>query len=139
MSSPKQTRFFSCYKFNKRVQGVGGPFKQFVTELRLLVKDCDYANSEEMVQDHVDFEINSLEVREKLLNNGSDLTLDKTIDIARSHGMAKAQLKSSNHYTIQRDQALHTVSRQFGNHTMTQQKEMQCNDPCTKTCSHRST
>lgn len=32
----------------RKIQGVNEPFELFVTDLRLLVKDCNYANSEEI-------------------------------------------------------------------------------------------
>lgn len=38
-----------------------------MTELKLLVKDCDYANSDEMVRDRIVFTTNSPKVHEKLL------------------------------------------------------------------------
>ncbi|XP_056891952.1 uncharacterized protein K02A2.6-like isoform X1 [Takifugu flavidus] len=91
---PKVNVIFARYMFHQKVQGATEPFEQFVTELRLLVKDCSYNNSEEMVRDRVLFGIYSPKVREKLLSVESDLTLDKAIDIARSHGMAQAQLRS---------------------------------------------
>lgn len=64
-----------------------------MTELKLLVKDCNYANSDEMVRDRIVFATNSPRVREKLLSQGPELTLEKAIDIARPHELSKAQLK----------------------------------------------
>nr|XP_023665899.1 uncharacterized protein LOC111842957 [Paramormyrops kingsleyae] len=46
-----------------------------------------------MVRDHIVFATNSPRVREKLLSQGAKLTLDKAIDIARSHELAQIQLK----------------------------------------------
>lgn len=86
-SCQRQNAIFIRYKFHEKVQGVSEPFEQFVTDLSLLVKDCNYANSEE-IRDCVVFRIHLPIVREKLLNVGSDLTLDKAIDIARSHEIA---------------------------------------------------
>ena len=64
-----------------------------MTDLTLPVKDKK-ANSEEMIQDHVVFEIHSPSMREKLLSVGPELTLDKPIGITRSHKIAQAQLKT---------------------------------------------
>lgn len=69
----------------------GERFDNFVTELKLLVKDCGYANTDEMVRDRIVFSMNSAKVKDKLLNYRLDLTLDRAIDIAQSH--EKAQLK----------------------------------------------
>ncbi|KAK7912921.1 hypothetical protein WMY93_013132 [Mugilogobius chulae] len=47
-----------------------------------------------MVRDRIVFATNSPQVREKLLSQGSDLTLEKAIDIARSYEIAQDQLKT---------------------------------------------
>ena len=88
-----------------------------MTELRLLVKDCDYANKDEMVRDRIVFGIHSPRVREKLLNVGSEVTLDKAIDIARSHELAQAQMKNilRGSTCASREQAVHAV-RQTSKH-----------------------
>lgn len=109
---PKSNVIFARYKFHEKVQGASEPFEQFVTDLRLLVKDCNYANSEEMIRDRIVFGIQSPKVREKLLNVGSDLTLDKAIDIARSHEIAQAQMKTIDGSSSQ-EQAVHTIGKQF--------------------------
>lgn len=46
------------------------------------------------MRDRVVFGIYSPHVREKLLNQGAELTLGKAIDIARSHAVAQAQMRS---------------------------------------------
>lgn len=43
---PKINVTFTRYEFHKKEQGVSEHFEHFVTDLRLLVKDCKYANSE---------------------------------------------------------------------------------------------
>lgn len=42
--TPKANPIFARYTFHEKMQGSGESFKHFVTELKLLVKDCDYAN-----------------------------------------------------------------------------------------------
>lgn len=109
---PKINVIFARYRFHEKTQGATEPFEQFVTELRLLVKDCGYTNGEEMVRDRIVFGINSPKIREKLLNVGSDLRLDKAIDIARSHDMAQAQLRSfASNSASPREQSVHEISR----------------------------
>ncbi len=90
---PKKNTIFARYKFNEKVQGANETLEQFATELKLLVKECDCANEEEMVRDRIVFGIHSPKVREKLLSVGSELTLDKAMDIARSHELALAQMQ----------------------------------------------
>lgn len=57
--TPKANPIFARYKFHEKTQGSGESFEHFVTELKLLVKDCGYANSEEMVRDRIVFATNS--------------------------------------------------------------------------------
>ena len=47
-----------------------------------------------MVRDRIVFGIRSEKVREKLIMQGSDLKLDKSIEIARTFEMSQAQLKT---------------------------------------------
>ncbi|RXN35724.1 Retrovirus-related Pol polyprotein from transposon 412 [Labeo rohita] len=108
---PKANVIFAHYKFHEKVQGECEPFQQFVTDLRLLVKDCNYANSDEMIQERIVFGIYSPKVREKLLNMGSELTLEKAIDVARSHELAQAQLKTiASSMSTSREYAVHAIS-----------------------------
>ncbi len=55
------------------MQGEHESFKQFVTELKLLVKSCDCPHNDEMVRDCIVSATNSPHVREKLLSQGADL------------------------------------------------------------------
>ncbi|XP_073722699.1 uncharacterized protein [Misgurnus anguillicaudatus] len=114
---PKTNIIFARYKFHERIQGATETFEQFVTELRLLVKDCAYADSEEMVRDRIVFGIHSPRVREKLLSVGSELTLDKAMDIARSHEIAQAQLKTF--ANSPHDQVVHAVNTRKESHKRT--------------------
>ncbi|RXN11580.1 Retrovirus-related Pol poly from transposon [Labeo rohita] len=94
-------------------------------ELRLLVEDCAYADSEEMVRDRIVFGIHSPRVREKLLSVGSELTLDKAMDIARSHEVAQAQLKTfANSACNPRDQVVHDVTAQRESQKRAKKAEM---------------
>lgn len=115
---PKKNTIFARYKFHEKIQQPGESFEGFVTALKLLVKDCDYANKEEMVRDRIVFGINSTKVREKLLNVGSELTLDKAIDVARAYELAQAQIKSftAGAETSAHEQQVHAVHRQGQKH-----------------------
>ena len=91
---PKSNQVFARYKFHKKVQQESEPFKQFLTELKLLVKDCGYKDQDEMVRDRVVIGCRSQKVREKLIQEGSKLTLEQAIDIARTHELSHAQLQT---------------------------------------------
>lgn len=95
VSLPKMNTIFARYKFNDR----------------LLVKQCGYANSDEMVRDRIVFATNPPQVREKLSGQGSDLMLRKPIDIARSYEVAQDQPKTmiSPRASTQAPMAAHAV------------------------------
>ena len=91
---PKSKKKFARYKFHQKVQQESESFEKFLTDLKLLVKDCGYADPDEMVRDRVVIGCHTTKTREKLIQEGSDLTLEKAIDIARTGEMSKAQLKT---------------------------------------------
>jgi len=68
--------------------------EQFVTDLKLLVRECSFKEPDEMIRDRIVFGTNSRKIREKLINEGKDLTLDKAIDIVRTYEMSQSQIKS---------------------------------------------
>ena len=93
--APKSNRIYNRYKFKSRTQGEGEPFEAFVTELKVLIKDCAYPETiqDEMIRDHIVFGVRSSKIREKLINEGSDLTLTKCVDIARTYELSQTQVK----------------------------------------------
>ena len=93
---PKSNRVFARYKFQCRVQQEAESAEQFITDLKRLVKDCGYEKSEEMVRDRIVCGTKNVKVKEKLLNEGSDLSLEKAIDIARSYEINQRQLNILN-------------------------------------------
>ena len=95
---PKSNKIYSRYIFMRREQGIEEPFEQFVTDLKLLYKECGYDHTmeDEMIRDHIVFGIKSTKVREKLINEGNNLTLEKCMDISRTYEMSQKQLKSMN-------------------------------------------
>ena len=88
---PRSNKIYARYKLKSRTQAEGEKFEHFVTDLRLLLKDCGYdeAVHNEMTQDHIVFGVQSPTIRGKLINEGSDLTLQKCLDIARTHELSQ--------------------------------------------------
>ncbi|XP_062603293.1 uncharacterized protein K02A2.6-like [Saccostrea cucullata] len=89
---PKLNPIFARYKFNNEVQGTN-TFDQFVTKLKLLARDCNFSDAEEMIRDRIVFGIQSEKIREKLINVGEALTLDKAVQIAQAYEYSQEQLK----------------------------------------------
>ena len=92
--TPKSNPVFARYKFYNKQQDRGESFDHFLTELKLLVKDCSFDQPDEMVRDRIVFGTSSPAVREKLINKGSDLTLAIAVDIARTHELSQSQLRA---------------------------------------------
>jgi hypothetical protein len=101
---PRLNPIFARYKFNMETQAAG-TIEQFITKLQTLVRDCEYTNPDEMICDRIVFGTSSERVREKLLNEGDKLTLDKAIQIAQTHEYSQQQLK------IMSQQEVHGINR----------------------------
>lgn len=93
---PKSNQVFSSYKFQSRIQKTIEYCEEFATDLKVLVKDCGYENPDKIVRDGIVFGIKSSKVREKLINEGSDLTLEKAVDIALTYELSQKQLQTMN-------------------------------------------
>ena len=65
--NPKSNNIYSRYVFKSRVQEADEPFEKFVTDVKLLIKECGYDQTvhDYMIRDHIVFGINSSKVREK--------------------------------------------------------------------------
>jgi hypothetical protein len=94
--NPKSNKLYVHYKFSQRRQTETETFEHFVTDLRILIKDCEYQQKDEMLRDQIVFTVRSPKIREKPIDEGSDLTLEKAIDIARTYELSKQQLKTMN-------------------------------------------
>ena len=79
---PTLNPIFARYQFNNEMQG-SEAIDSFVTRLRLKSRDCDYHDPEEMIRDRIVFGTYSPKIREKLINVGRDLTLQKAIQIGQ--------------------------------------------------------
>lgn len=63
--------------------------------MRLLAKGCAFGRAEdEMIRDRLVFGTNSAKVRERLINKGAQLILEKAIQIAQNFEYSQQQLKT---------------------------------------------
>ena len=106
---PKLNPVFARYKFNNEVQG-SQTVDQYITKLKLLAKDCSYNDENDMVRDRIVFGVTSPKIREKLINEGDKLTLDKAIHIAQSYEYAQEQLRTMSAAPVE----VHTVRNTKG-------------------------
>ena len=75
---PKTNTVFCRYKFHNHAQSEVETVEQFVTDLKLLARDCAFKEPDKMIRDRIVFGTNS----QKLINQGKDSTLDKAVKIA---------------------------------------------------------
>ncbi|XP_053381823.1 uncharacterized protein K02A2.6-like [Mercenaria mercenaria] len=92
---PKLNPIFARYKFFNEVQG-SDSFDAFLTRLRISARECQFHNNDEMIRDRIVFGTNSAKAREKLINEGERLTLDKTISIMQNLEYCQEQRKAIN-------------------------------------------
>ncbi|XP_041357629.1 uncharacterized protein LOC121374562 [Gigantopelta aegis] len=103
--APRKKQIRATVNFNRRKQEVGEKFDNFVTDLRILVKDCGYAEEERMVRDAIVLRSVHDTVRGKCLEKGDTLTLEMAINIGQNHEMSQESLKAIN----DEDPKVHTV------------------------------
>lgn len=101
----KSNRVYSRYKFLGRTQKEGETFEKFLTDHRLLVKECGYQEQDDMIRDAIVFGTQDHKVREKCIGEGADLTLEKAINFARTFEISKQQIQSM------KDISVHGISK----------------------------
>ena len=90
---PKQNITIERYRFNSRVQGKLETVDKYVTELKLISKNCSFGDLEDqLLRDRVVCGIHSDEVRQHLLRT-DDLTLEKCLKICRAYEQTKKSVK----------------------------------------------
>ena len=86
---PKQNVTIERYRFNTRVQGRQENVDQYLTELRLIARNCSFGDLEDqLIRDRLVCGTNSEEVRQRLLRV-EELSLDKAVSICRAHEESK--------------------------------------------------
>ena len=80
-SSPRKNTLFKRFKFWNRSQQEGETVDQFVTELKRMIKNCEYTESTDaMVRDRLVFGIRDEKVQSQLLHIDVDkLTQEKAL------------------------------------------------------------
>lgn len=58
-------------------------FEEYLIEFKLLVKDCEYKDVDDMIRDVIVFGIKDYKVRVKCIDEGLDLIFEKVINFVR--------------------------------------------------------
>ena len=67
---------------------------QYLTKLKTLAKDSNFNNPDELIRDRIVFGVSEEKSREKMINIGSDLTLDRAVQIVQTYEYRQIQLKA---------------------------------------------
>lgn len=90
--SPKRNKRVARFKAQQRKQKEGENFDTYIKDLKLLVMDCEYADSEDILIDLIINGVRNAKVQEKMLAK-KDLKLNDAIEIGQQHELAQSQLK----------------------------------------------
>ena len=126
---PKLNPIFVRYRFNNEVQG-SDSIDAFVTRLRIRARDCNFRVNDttditdDMIRDRIVFGCSSAKVREKLINEGDKLTMDKAVQVVQNYEYCQQQLSSMNIASASNVDAVKTANgtsrqgarRKFANH-----------------------
>ena len=91
--SPKSNEIVASKKFKERVQKPGESITAFVTDLLLLVKDCNYVDEDRQVRDQFVYGVSGEELKKRLLEKGNTLTRVEAITIGKAYESTKIEVQ----------------------------------------------
>ena len=93
--APQRNEIRATVNWMRRKQEPNECFEDFVTALRMLIKDCDFGNHEDrMLRDAIVLRSSHPRVQEKCLEEGNDLTLAKALEIGRNFEVSQTNMKT---------------------------------------------
>ena len=91
---PRKNTVYERHCFWSRNQGNGELIDQWIKDLRMKAKLCEFGDQEDlMIRDKIVFSVHDERVKERLLRE-SDLSLSKALDVCRAAETTRAQLKA---------------------------------------------
>ncbi|XP_065557841.1 uncharacterized protein LOC136025782 [Artemia franciscana] len=82
---PSANPIFAKYIFHQRNQADGEIIESYVTQLKVLAKDCEFDTLEDqLVRGWLVFGVKNARIRERLLSEGATLTLARAIECSRA-------------------------------------------------------
>ena len=107
---PKQYITYERYRFFTRVQKVDESIDDYITDLKIKARNCNFGDlKDEMMRDKIICGITSEQLRGRLLRQG-DISLDKVLEVCRSHEASERQLKDLNSVTKSSDMNVNVVN-----------------------------
>ncbi|XP_067653372.1 uncharacterized protein [Haliotis asinina] len=90
---PRKNKRITRHRLKQRKQTSEESFDNFVKDLRLMLLDCDYTDSDDMLIDCIISGAHEKKLQEKLLDRGEGLTLAKALDVGRQFELSRQQIK----------------------------------------------
>ena len=84
---------FSRFKFWEHSRSEGQDFDEYLTELKMLAKACEFLENYNMISNKIVFSMKEKSLQERLLRE-VDLTLKRTVDLCRSAEITKQEVQS---------------------------------------------
>ncbi|XP_039299843.1 uncharacterized protein LOC120355483 [Nilaparvata lugens] len=92
-ADPKKNIVMERFHFNSRSQQENEPFNNFLTDLKKLVKSCEYKDqTDSLIRDRIVLGVFDKGLQERLLRV-QDLTLDNAIDFCRAAELGKNRVE----------------------------------------------
>ena len=92
--NPRKNTVFERYKFWECKQQEGETIDQFITELKTRSRSCEFGDqTDSMIRDRIVFGVTDIRLKEHLLRESSELTLEKAASLCRAAEATAKQLK----------------------------------------------
>ena len=92
--NPRKNTVFERYRFWEYKQQEGETIDQFITELKTRARSFEFGvQHDSMIRDRIVFGVSDTRLKERLLRESSDLTLEKAVSLCRTAKASKNQLK----------------------------------------------
>ena len=117
----------SAHRVWKNKQQESEPIDQFITELKTRAKSCEFGDQHDtMLRDRIVFGVSDTQLKERLLRESSDLTLEKAASLCREVEASKNQLKELHSSETKPVHAVKSKSKQKPSKKPRQQQAFNC-------------
>ena len=83
---------FHRFQFWSHPRGEGEPCMEFINKIKLMAKDCEFTEEENMIRDKIVFTVKEKSLKERLLREAA-LTLAKTEEMCRAFEVTQEEMK----------------------------------------------
>jgi hypothetical protein len=99
--NPRKNTIFERYKFWECKQQEGETIDQFITELKTRAMSCEFGDqTDSMIRDRIVFGVSDIRLKERLLRDSSELTLEKAASLCGAAEENAKQLKELRKHNV---------------------------------------